>query len=353
MPVYLDKKTKRLFIKFQLKGETYKERLPSGVTRKQAEQLEVKIKARMLFEQHGIYEDRKDSTYERFLQDVFLPHVEFNQSPDSFEKAIYITKASLPFFKGKQLRAIRAMDVERFKHSRMALNTQHGTPRKPATVEREMAIISKLFSMAVTNRLMDHNPAKEVEKLKFDNIQNAVLKWEDEERLFSNMHSEWARDVCTMALYGGLRQNDIFGLTRFQVHLDTGWIILVQGKTKRIAEVYINERMRPILEKRIARYKDGPLFPSPVTKKKSGSVRHALLRACNRAKIPVISIRDLRRAFASRAETDAVTLSRMLGHSDTRMVHRYHRSLEKMREASEKLARSANSVPPPKLKIAK
>lgn len=353
MPVYVDKKTKRLFIKFQLKGEPYKERLPAGVTRKQAEQLEVKVKARMLFEQHGIYEDRKDSTFERFLQDVFLPYVEHNQSKDSFEKAIYITKAALPFLKGRQLRAIRPMHVEAFKQSRMALLTQHGTVRKPATIARELAVLSKLFSMAVTNRLMDTNPCHDVKKEAFENIQDKVLAVGDEDKFFANMHSEWARDVCMMALYTGLRQNDIMNLTRFQVHLDTGWIILVQGKTKRIVESYINEMVRPILEKRIARHKDGLLFPSPVSNENDGSVRHAMQRACARAEIPVITIRDLRRTFATRAETDAVTLSRMLGHRDTRMVHRYHRSLEKMREASEKMAERSTIVPAAKLKIVK
>lgn len=353
MPVYVDKKTKRLFIQIRLKGEFYKERLPEGTTRKVAEKLEVKIKNRLLFEQHGIYEDRKDSTYERFLQDVYLPHVEHNHSKDSFEKSIYVTKASLPFFKGRQLRTIKPYDVERFKQARMMLLTQHGTVRKPATVEREMAVISKLFTLAVKNDLMDYNPCERVEKLSFDNIQNKVLKWEDEEKLFANMHSDWAKDVCTVALYTGLRQNDIFALTRFQVHLDTGWIILVQKKTKRIVEAYINDMVRPILEQRLAKYKDGPLFPSPVTGEKDGSVRHALQRACVRAEIPVITIRDLRRTFATRADTDAVTLSRMLGHRDTRMVHRYHRSLDKMREASEKMVDSANSVPAVKLRIVK
>src|SRR5687768_12815615 len=106
MGVYTDKRNGRLFIQFRLKGETYKERLPEGLSKKNAEKLEIKIKSRILFEQHGVA-DRTHQTFDRFVKDVYLPFVEANHSKVSFDKSIIICKAAFKFFKGKQLRSIK------------------------------------------------------------------------------------------------------------------------------------------------------------------------------------------------------------------------------------------------------
>lgn len=346
MPIYVDKRNGRLFIQFRLHGETYKERLPKGTTKGAARQIETRVRHQMLFEQHGIDTDRKDFTFERFVQDYYLPHIEAN-SPASLEKALYICKAALSFLKGRQMRFVKPVDIERFKTSRMALKTQHDTQRKPATVLRELAIISGVFSLAVKNDIIEYNPCSRVKKPKFDNVQNRILAPEDEAKLFANMHSDWARDVCRMALYSGLRQNDIMRLTRFECDLVGGWIRLTQSKTSQRVDVSINEVMRPILEKRITKYKDGLLFPSPKTEKATGSVRHCMLRACKRAEIAPLTIRDLRRTFGTRLlpNTDTVTAARMLGHSGLRSIHRYQRSLDAMQKASDSLASNAPALP--------
>jgi integrase len=347
MPVYTDKRNGRFFIQFRLHGETYKERLPVGTTKKQAEALEIKVKSQMLFEQHGIDVERKDFTFERFVQDYYLPHVEAN-TPASLEKALIICKAALAFLKGRQMRSIKPFDIERFKASRMTLKTQHGTQRKPATVLRELCVISGIFSLAVKNDVIEYNPCSRVQKPKFDNVQDRILKREDEQKFFANMYSEWAKDICTIVLNTGLRQNDVMRMTRFEVDLNAGWLRITQGKTSRRVEAFINDAIRPILEKRIEKYKDGLLFPSPITGNEKGSIRHCMLRACKRAKIDPLTIRDLRRTYGTRLQengVDTATVARMLGHSDLRSIHRYQRSLEMMQKASESLASSANILP--------
>src|SRR3989337_2904011 len=67
-------------------------------------------------------------------------------------------------------------DIEKFKQHRANTKTQHDTVRKPATVLRELSIISKIFSMAVKNDFLEFNPCSRVEKPKFDNIQNRILR---------------------------------------------------------------------------------------------------------------------------------------------------------------------------------
>lgn len=344
MAVYTDKRG-RLYIEFQYKKHRHKERLPEGTTKRDAEKLEIKIKNDLMFQSHGI--DNRPITFEYFIAEYYGPYSDANESLQQQERARDVVASALPFLKGKLMRSIKAADIEKFKAYRIALPTQHGTPRKPATVEREMAIISAIFSMAVKNDIIDYNPCSRVQKLKYDNQQDRILRREDEEKFFANMHSPWARDVCRFALYTGLRQNDILGLTRFQIDFKERLITLVQGKTQRRVLVPLNDVAFEIIERRMNGSSEY-LFTSPVTKEKGGSVRHAMMRACKRAKIPVITIRDLRRTNATRKlenGADALTVATSLGHAGLRMIPRYVKSLETLRKAADSLVTSATSQP--------
>lgn len=352
MGVYTDKKTGRLFVQFDHQGETYKFRLPDGTTRKQAEKLETKKKSELFFESHGISE-RSETLYEDFLQDVYLPHVEANHSPMSFFKAVDICRASLEFFKGRTLRSIKPVDIERFKTARAKLPTIHKRARKPATVARELSVISRVFSMAVKNDLCDYNPCSRVEKPKFDNVQDKVLRMEDVEVLFANMHSDWARDVCLFVLNTGLRQNDALKLTRFEIDLGEGLIRLVQGKTTRRVVIPLNDTAREIVERRMQSETGELIFASPTTGRLAGrgSITQALIRACDRCGIkPHLSIRDLRRTFGTRLHESAfddTTVAQLLGHSDLRSIHRYKRGSRIKRTAVDSLVE--NSASPAKI----
>lgn len=245
------------------------------------------------------------------------------------------------------MRQIKAADIERLKASRIALTTMHGTPRKPATVEREMSIVSSIFKMAVDNDVIDYNPCSRVKKLSFDNVQDKMLRREDDEKFFNALPTEWSRDVCRMVLNTGLRQNDLMRLTRFQVDLENELITLIQGKTKRRVMVPLNQTAIEILKRRWTK-KNALLFASPATGTEKGSVRHIMIRACVRAEIPVITIRDLRRTFATRGLEDGAdfaTIADILGHTGLRMLPRYVRSLEMKRKMVNSIRQSPN-IPP-------
>jgi hypothetical protein len=200
VPVYKDKRG-RLFIEFQYKGRRVKERLPEGTTEAKANTIEIRRKNEILDQIHGLAADPvKDITFERFLKEYFDPY-SARYSKDTFEKAVVICKAALKMFKGRSMRSIKAKDVEHFKASREALKTMHGTPRKPATVARELSIISKIFFLAVKNDVLDYNPCQRIEKTKFDNEQDTVLSREDQQRFLDALPSQWVRDICLVVLH--------------------------------------------------------------------------------------------------------------------------------------------------------
>ena len=143
-------------------------------------------------------------------------------------------------------------------------------------------------------------------------------------------------------------------LTRFHVDFDKNQITLIQGKTQRRLDVMLNDVSREILKRRIGNV--GLLFPSPITATEKGSVRHTMQRACIRAGIPPLSIRDLRRTFLTRTMengTDTVTAARMAGHSSLRMIPRYVRSPKLMQTAVDSLVESPTIPPAEKRKASK
>jgi len=351
-PVYQDKRNGQLFIQFDFQKQTHKQYLPKGMSRTDAKTIEAKMRSDLMFRSYGI--TRNDVLFEDFVLDTFLPYCEQNLARDNYKKADYICTDALAFLKGRTLRSIKPADIELFKSYRMALKTMHKRARKPATISRELAVLSKLFSLAQKNELCDYNPVGRVDRPKFDNVQDKVLRREDEARFlnaFDEEQGQMAKDICVLVLNTGLRQKDVLGLSDF--HLSGGTIRLVQSKTTRIVQLPLNSTASDIIAKYSGK---GLLFPSPKTGKPMIYIRTSIAGACRRAEIAPITIRDLRRTFATRlAEdgADALTVAMLLGHADLRMVHRYARSVETMRIAVEKLVHPTTILRTDKLRIAK
>jgi integrase len=304
------------------------------MTRREAEKIETKLKNNLFFELTGI-ETKKKMLFEDFLIEYYLPFAENHHSKMSFERSVHISKEALLLFKGRDLRSIKPIDLEKFKQIRENTPTIHNRTRKPATVARELAILSKIFSLAVKNDFLESNPCNRVEKPKFDNLQNRILKREDEEKFFASFNSDWARDICRLVLYTGLRQNDALGLKKFSVDWDLEVIRLIQGKTQRKVEIPMNETVQNILRER---WSNGSelFFPSPKTGGQGLSVKKAVIAASKRANIGHLTIRDLRRTFGTRLcemNYPSGVTAQLLGHTDNRSVHRYERVSNILKEA--------------------
>lgn len=334
MPTYKCKQTGRLFVQFNYQGHTYKRRLPDTATKDDARRLETKLKSQLFFDSNGL-DGKPDMLWENFVQDVYLEYVETNHPKEALDRAIVVVRNSLPFLRGKTVRRIKPADLERFKSVRTHTLTRHGRPRKPATVHREFKVLSAAFSMAVRNDLCEYNPCSRVKLPGFDNVQNKVLHLEDETTFLSAFRNGLQRDVALVVLYTGLRQNDVLGLRRDQIDLRENEVQLIQGKTKRRVSIPIHEKVREVLERRMERCGE-LIFPSYRTGKQMHSIKNAIRFACIRAGIPPLTIRDLRRSYGTRLHElgyDDKTVADLLGHSDTRSVHRYKRGTEIKKKA--------------------
>jgi integrase len=348
MGIYTDKRNGRLFVQFDYQGNTYKFRLPAGTTVKQAEKFETKKKSELFFEAHGVSE-RKETLYEDFLVEVYLPFIEKNRCADTFDQCVRICKDSLKFFKGRSIRSLKPADIEKFKTHRMHLpkydhkaEDYTGGPRAASTIAKEISHISKMFNMAIKNDLCEYNPCSRVEMPRFDNVQDDVVDPIDEEQFYAAFRSDWAAAVARVIENTGLRQNDILGLTKFQVNWQTLEIVLVQGKTVDKVRIPMNETVQAIIRKWWDDHAESELvFPSPKTGKRGTSIKKAVAGAARRAGLSVkVGSRVLRRTFGTRLHElgyDDMTVAGLLGHRDLRSVHRYKRGTQIKRTAVQDL----------------
>lgn len=261
MSIYKSR-NERFFVQFNHEGRTYKKTLPQGATKREAEKFEAAWKSNLFFSKHNL-EEKKDIVFEEFLTEFYLPYSEAKKA--SFERDLVVCQVALKFFKGKNLRAIKQAHIEEFKQARMRTPTQHNTPRLPATVEREVSVVSSVFTLALKNDFVEYNPCRRVDKLKFDNTCYRKLKESDEQSFFAAFESEWARDVCLLVLNTALRQKDALGLQRKHLHWDEQEIVLVQSKTQRTVTIPMNQTVQKLLRKWLENNEGDFVFPSPKT----------------------------------------------------------------------------------------
>lgn len=116
------------------------------------------------------------------------------------------------FFKDKTLTEIEPAMIEQFKTNRR----QKG--KAPATINRELSVLSKMFTVAIRLEEAESNPCQNVERFALDNQRVRYLTEEEEHRLYNAIgDDQLLGDVVMVALHTGMRRGEIFNLKWFDV----------------------------------------------------------------------------------------------------------------------------------------
>ncbi len=276
-----------------------------------------------VFQQAYGFEAKPDKRFEDFVIETFLPYSETNKK--SFYYDVLICRVLVPAFQNKTLRQITPPMIEALKQELFNRPTKHGQKRSPATVNRHLSALSKIFSLAEDAELVDSNPCKRVRKFQLDNQRMRVLSSDEEVRLFSELEkNKLVAQIVQTALHTGMRRGEIFNLKWFDVDFSRGLIQVRVSKSNKKRLVPMNETVRQLLNKleKMSEF----VFPSPKTNKRLNQIKTSFRKAVERAGLEDFRFHDLRHTAASRmAEAGAspFTLMKILGHSDIRMTSRY------------------------------
>lgn len=139
------------------------------------------------------------------------------------------------------------------------------------------------------------------------------------------------RAVLLSLLDSGLRASEFLSLNQEDLNLESGAIIVRQGKGGKFRTVFLGHKARrAILD--YLRYRSQSDPADPLWIAQAGArlsywgLRQILRRRSERAGVPTPGAHAFRRAFALgslRNGIDLVSLQRLMGHSDLSVIHRY------------------------------
>jgi integrase len=320
------KRNVRWWYDFTVKGVRYRGPLPEARTRRTAEELEDKIKVSVY---DGTYNQPKARTLGDFIDQTFWPWAKANyRTPNlSHRFHVQIVKKRFGYM---HLRDISPMIVEKFKRERLAEPTKwkvSGGVRKPATVNRDLQMLSRILSMAKDYGLIRENPCSKVKLLRQDNQRTRYINEEEEEMLLNRMRHDYPSlvPIFIFAMNTGMRRGEITKLTWADVDLQRGLIFVRDTKTAKPRQIPINAEAEKVLIEMKERNSE-KVFP--ITNQTVSDHFHNLVKKLS---LDDLRFHDIRHSFATRladAGVDPFTIAEILGHSNLNMTKRYTHSLE-------------------------
>lgn len=169
MAVYRDEKTGRWFIDYYFRGKRIRE--CAGTNKRMAEQALSIRKAEILQGKFKIEKLKPSPRFEQFAE-TFLDWSKANKR--SFVRDQSLVKNLRGAFSGKLLSEITPWLIEKYKKDRQAA-TVHGRAIRPATINREVACLKRMFSKAIEWGQTAENPGAKVKLLREDNRMERIL----------------------------------------------------------------------------------------------------------------------------------------------------------------------------------
>jgi integrase len=344
MSVYRDRKSGNWFYDFWWKGRRIKESTHQK-NKALARQMEAARKTDLARGEAGL-ERRSCPEFRTFYESEFLPWFQATHldHPRTSRRHQVSSRALLDFFSEWGLDEIDQGSVEKFKAWRIAQrSTVTGRVLRPATVNRELALLRAMFNLAVKQGLVKANPVRGVRFFREDNEQTRVVSYEEEER-YLRAASTRLREVATLIVNTGMRPEEVYRLRREDVHLEEGYLQVPFGKTRAARRpIPLNRAARLLLADRLSKLGTQIwVFPSKRdASKPMEKIANTHARTVKRAKLPWFRLYDLRHTWATRAVQsgmDLPTVAKTLGHAKLNMVLRYaHPTEEHQRTAMLKL----------------
>jgi integrase len=293
-------------------------------TKAQAEQAEANKRLECFGAAYG-QTQKQTPRLSEFIDKTYMTWAKTNKK--SWRDDELICNAIKAHFKAKRLAEISPMDVERFKKVRHETPTRHEEARSPATVNRELTILSRVMALAVEAGHISENPCRRVRRFKEDNARVRFLDEDEESRLMKQIGGrELLRSVVIFALNTGLRRGEIFGLRWSEVDWSRNFIHVINTKTGKSRIIPLNDATRDVLRQQQKKSQSEFVFVSPRTGARLRNLRNGFGKACEDAKVFNFHFHDLRHTFASRladAGVDAFTIAELMGHSTLEMTKRY------------------------------
>ena len=257
-----------------------------------------------------------------------------------------ITLHLQPWFGGRKMAEITTVDVRGF----MAQRLKAGAA--PASVNREVAILKRMFSLAIKASMLMHKP--HMPMLKEDNVRAGFFDDDQVAAVLAHLPAA-VQPVVRFAYITGWRiQSEVLPMQWRQVDRKLGEVRLEPGTTKnRAGRVFpFTNQLRQLFDtlwtEREALQKHGKIVPNVFHRngKRITSLRGAWDKACAAAGLPGRIPHDLRRSAVRNMERGGLSRSvamQLTGHKTESVFRRYAITCEAdLQEAVRRLDRDSD-----------
>jgi len=280
---------------------------------------------------------------EDFVKEYFA-YYRANRRPHSVRRHEIAWRAMQPVFGAKRLDEIAPFDLERYRRQRQRDGRSH------VTINRELAFLRHVYTMAMTWSKATDNPVRQVRLAREDNGRICMLSPDEETRLVAQCGPHLKPLVLT-ALYTGFRAGELLSLTWSDVSFGRQVITVRAAYAKNGDSRSVP--MNKVLTETLQAVRMTGLATEWVFCNQHGvpyrSFRSAFERAVRKAGLVDVTFHDLRHTFASRlvmSGVDLPTVKELMGHKTIAMTLRYtHLSSDHKHRAVRTLEQFANHVP--------
>jgi integrase len=313
-----------------------------GTTRTQAEEFIARVRNDARHDRLSLPKGRKVALSFRDAAAKYLDRLKESDGKDMAAKARRLKLHLIPFFGDTPLSKINTFNIEQYKRHR-----QHGKyAAQSGTVNRELAVLSHLFSQAEEWGWITHRPGK-IKRFPEDPGRIVYLTTEQAARLVECAKADRNETVYPFIVIGletSMRKSEILSIRRENIDLERRVIYIPQAKAG-AREQPITKNLTDFLSGYLAALPPSPwLFPSLAAR--SGHVRdiktpfHRVVRAAGLDPKQVVkhTLRHTAITHLVQSGVDLPTVKRISGHKTLIMVERYsHQNGEHIQSAMDKL----------------
>jgi integrase len=223
---------------------------------------------------------------------------------------------------------IRPSMVESFQDRMLKSKHRFKSKYRPATVNRMVALMKRVFNLAIREDMVLKNPCWKVTMLKEDNKRDRILSGEEFKRALSEL-PDYLRPIVSLGYYTGMRRGEILNLIWKKVNMQEGYLDLEPEDTKNSEprRIYFDQVLWDIFRRagKVRSLKHDYVFT--YRGKPIKEFREGFNRALKRVGIENFHFHDLRHTFNTnmrKAGVDATVIMKLTGHKTLSMFTRYN-----------------------------
>jgi excisionase family DNA binding protein len=331
----------RWYIYYRFEGRRIRKAVKGALSRADAlKVLQVEV-ADAFRGKHGFKKQEKKLSFAEFASEYLESYAKPNKK--SWRDDLCCVEILNGYFGNIFLDEITPQEVERLKADRLKKGNS------PARVNRYLALLKKMFNLAIDWGYAKENPIRKIKFFPEDNLKERILSPQEECRLLE-CSAEHLRPIVIAALHTGMRRAEILNLRWAQVDLKKRTISVERTKSGKTRVIPINEVILGVLEAQKQKNLSSPyVFLAPRSQRPLKDVKTAFNAAVRRAGIKGLRFHDLRHTFASRLieqGVDLITVKELLGHYSVTITQRYTHSRSELKQrAVESLAKPLSPAP--------